>query len=183
MTSIDVLHSFYACPSCRVKQDIVPESATHTAWFNATKPGTYRLDCAEYCGKFHSQMGRGEDKGKGDGGRRAVVVVHETGKYEQYLADKQALERNLPPVELGKLIYEKNCTACHTIDGSPRVGPSFFHDFGTMVPLSDGRTIKHGRELHPPVGVVPGRREAQPQDIRQPCPRSRPPSKRATSKG
>jgi cytochrome c oxidase subunit 2 len=134
MTSTDVLHSFYA-PVMRVKQDIVPKRYTY-AWFIATKPGTYRLNCAEYCGTNHSQMGIQDD------GRRAVVVVEEPGKYERYLADKDALEKNLPPEELGKLLYDKKgCVGCHTIDGSARIGPSFFHDFGTKVGLSDGRTI------------------------------------------
>jgi cytochrome c oxidase subunit 2 len=135
MTSKDVLHSFYA-PVMRVKQDIIPRRYTY-AWFFPTKPGTYRLTCAEYCGTNHSQMGITND------GRRAVVVVHEPGGYERYLTDKAAQMNNKPPAELGRLLYEKKgCNACHTLDGSPRVGPSFQHDFGTMVPLSDGSQVK-----------------------------------------
>lgn len=135
MTSKDVLHSFYA-PVMRVKQDIIPRRYTY-AWFFPTKPGTYRLTCAEYCGTNHSQMGITND------GRRAVLVVHEPGGYERYLADKAAQSTKLPPDQLGKLLYEKKgCNACHTIDGTARVGPSFQHDFGTMVPLSDGTQVK-----------------------------------------
>jgi len=135
MTSKDVLHSFYA-PVMRVKQDIIPRRYTY-AWFFPTKPGTYRLTCAEYCGTNHSQMGITNE------GRRAVLVVHEPGGYERYLADKAALSMNMNPQDLGKQLYEKKgCNACHTTDGSPRVGPSFFHDFGTMVPLSDGTQVK-----------------------------------------
>ena len=33
----------------------VPRRYTYV-WFNATKPGTYRLTCAEYCGTAHAQM-------------------------------------------------------------------------------------------------------------------------------
>ena len=135
MTSKDVLHSFYA-PVMRVKQDIIPRRYTY-AWFYPTKPGTYRLTCAEYCGTNHSQMGITND------GRRAVLVVHEPGGYERYLSDKAAQSQNMNPPDLGKLLYEKKgCNACHTVDGSPRVGPTFFHDFGTMVPLSDGTQVK-----------------------------------------
>jgi len=135
MTSKDVLHSFYA-PVMRVKQDIIPRRYTY-AWFFPTKPGTYRLTCAEYCGTNHSQMGITND------GRRAVLVVHEPGGYERYLADKAAQSTKLPPDLLGKLLYEKKgCNACHTIDGTARVGPTFQHDFGTMVPLSDGTQVK-----------------------------------------
>jgi len=134
MTSKDVLHAFYA-PAMRVKQDIIPRRYTYV-WFFATKPGTYRLTCAEYCGTDHSQMGISEE------GRRAVVVVHEPGKYEQYLADEYARSNQLPPAELGAKVYEKNCTSCHTTDGTIKVGPSFKGDFGTMVKMADGATVK-----------------------------------------
>ncbi len=133
MTSTDVLHSFYS-PVMRVKQDIIPRRYTY-AWFIADRPGTYRLTCAEYCGTNHSQMGMTAD------GRRAVVVVHPSGEYEQYLADKADADggANLPPAELGKRLYEqKGCVSCHSIDGSIKVGPSFLHDFGTTFPLATG---------------------------------------------
>lgn len=141
MTSKDVLHSFYA-PVMRVKQDLVPRRYTY-AWFNATKPGTYRLTCAEYCGTSHASMSCLQtDARTGACLRRAVVVVHEPGDYERYLADKEAEAGNMNPVDLGKSLYEKKgCNACHTVDGTPRVGPSFFHDFGTQVPLSDGSKV------------------------------------------
>lgn len=134
MTSKDVLHAFYA-PVMRVKQDIIPRRYTY-AWFLATKPGTYRLTCAEYCGTDHSQMGIDAE------GRRAVVVVHEPGKYEQYLADEYARTNDLPPAQLGQKTFEKQCTSCHTADGSPKIGPTFKGSFGTMVPLSDGSRVK-----------------------------------------
>src|SRR5512133_3113409 len=54
MTSQDVIHSFYV-PAFRIKQDVLPGRYT-TAWFRATKPGTYHLFCAEYCGTQHSGM-------------------------------------------------------------------------------------------------------------------------------
>jgi cytochrome c oxidase subunit 2 len=142
MTSKDVLHAFYA-PAMRVKQDIVPRRYTY-AWFLATKPGTYRLTCAEYCGTSHAQMACLQtDKNTGACLRRAVVVVHQPGDYERYLADKEAESSKLPPEELGKKLYEKKgCNACHTVDGTPRVGPSFFHDFGTTITLSDGSKVQ-----------------------------------------
>jgi cytochrome c oxidase subunit 2 len=135
MTSKDVLHSFYA-PVMRVKQDIIPRRYTY-AWFFPTKPGVYRLTCAEYCGTNHSQMGITND------GRRAVLVVHKPGDYERYLSDKASESTALPPEQLGKMLYEKKgCNACHTVDGSARVGPSWKGTFGTTVPLSDGTSVK-----------------------------------------
>ncbi len=42
---------------------------------------------------------------------------------------------------LGKRLYEKKgCVSCHTIDGSPRVGPSWAGIWGTQVTLADGST-------------------------------------------
>lgn len=141
MTSKDVLHSFYA-PAMRVKQDVVPRRYTY-AWFKATKPGTYRLTCAEYCGTSHAQMACLEtDKHTGACLRRAVVVVHAKGDYERYLADKANEAGNMAPVDLGKMVYEKKgCNACHTIDGSPRVGPTWLHAFGGQVTLTDGTKV------------------------------------------
>ena len=52
--SEDVLHD-YSIPAFRVKMDVVPGKLT-TLWFKATKPGTYHLFCAEYCGTKHSGM-------------------------------------------------------------------------------------------------------------------------------
>jgi cytochrome c oxidase subunit II len=141
MTSKDVLHAFYS-PSMRVKQDLVPRRYTH-AWLNATKPGTYRLNCAEYCGTSHAVMGcQDVDAKTGACLRRAVIVVHAPGDYERYLADKAATMLNLPPVELGKLTYEKKgCNACHTVDGAARVGPTFKGVFGTEAAMADGSKI------------------------------------------
>jgi cytochrome c oxidase subunit 2 len=128
MTSKDVLHSFYI-PVMRVKQDLVPRRYTY-AWFEATKPGTYQMYCAEYCGTNHSQM-------------KPAVVVHEPGGYERYLNDKAAESTNMPPVELGKMLYEKKgCNACHTVDGSARVGPTWASkDWGKPITMSDGKTV------------------------------------------
>lgn len=141
MTSRDVLHAFYA-PVMRVKQDIIPRRYTYS-WFKATKPGTYRLTCAEYCGTDHSQMGKGPRPGlKPNETRRTVVVVHKPGDYERYLADKQALEGGGDPVEHGKRLYAaKGCVTCHTIDGSPRIGPTFKGTFGSTQQTSAGPVV------------------------------------------
>jgi cytochrome c oxidase subunit II len=47
------------------------------------------------------------------------------------------------PLELGADVYEaKGCIACHTIDGSPRIGPTFKGSWGTDVVLGDGITLR-----------------------------------------
>ena len=54
LTSQDVIHSFYL-PSFRIKQDALP-GQYRTIWFQADRPGTYHMFCAEYCGTDHSKM-------------------------------------------------------------------------------------------------------------------------------
>ncbi len=66
MGSEDVIHSFYI-PAFRVKADVIP-GRYNTMWFEATKPGTYHLFCAEYCGTKHSGMIGSVDR-DGAGGR------------------------------------------------------------------------------------------------------------------
>lgn len=70
MSSQDVIHSFYV-PVFRVKQDVLPGRYTKM-WFEATKPGTYHLLCAEYCGTEHSKM-------------RGKVHVMKPSAYENWL--------------------------------------------------------------------------------------------------
>lgn len=67
------------------------------------------------------------------------------------------------PVELGAQLYQaKGCIACHTVDGTSRVGPTFLHDYGTQVALADGRTVamddSYIREsiVHPQAAARPG---------------------------
>jgi cytochrome c oxidase subunit II len=50
----DVLHSLYI-PAFRVKEDAVPGYKTFL-WFQADRPGTHQIFCAEYCGRDHSRM-------------------------------------------------------------------------------------------------------------------------------
>ena len=54
LSSIDVIHSFFV-PQLRLKQDTLPGREI-IAWFEATKPGTYEIPCAELCGFGHSGM-------------------------------------------------------------------------------------------------------------------------------
>src|SRR5947209_2123770 len=53
-TSEDVIHDFFV-PAFRIKADVLPGRYV-TIWFHATKPGRYRIFCAEYCGTRHSGM-------------------------------------------------------------------------------------------------------------------------------
>ncbi len=123
MTAVDVLHSFFI-PAFRVKKDLVPQRYSQL-WFNATKPGKYRLFCSEYCGTDHSQM-------------RRIVYVHPPGCYEKWLERAGA---DKPPLDVGKSVYAQHCKVCHSIDGSRIQGPSFLGLWGTKREMSDGTSV------------------------------------------
>ena len=52
MTSEDVIHSLFI-PDFRIHMDLLPERYT-SVWFQASRLGTYRLFCSQYCGTNHA---------------------------------------------------------------------------------------------------------------------------------
>jgi len=121
--SEDVLHDF-SLPAFRVKMDAVPGRLT-TLWFEATKPGTYHMFCAEFCGTKHSGM-IGE------------VIVMEPHDYQAWLAGGRTTGT---PVENGQRLFtDLVCITCHKEDSTGR-GPSLLGVFGSAVELTDGRTV------------------------------------------
>jgi cytochrome c oxidase subunit II len=122
MTSQDVIHSFFI-PAFRMKQDVLPGRYT-MAWFRATKPGTYHLFCAEYCGTQHSGM-------IGD------IVVMDPAQYDAWMGGGTTG----PLSATGEKVFaELGCSTCHRSDASGR-GPNLQGVFGHPVQLEDGRTV------------------------------------------
>ncbi|NLE87681.1 MAG: cytochrome c oxidase subunit II [Myxococcales bacterium] len=125
--AVDVLHSLFI-PAFRVKMDAVPGRYTDL-WFNATEAGTYPIFCAEYCGTAHSDM-------------LSRVIVHEPGGFEAFLEQAQDLEKQMPPAELGEQLYRRQgCAACHSVDGSVQVGPTWKGIFGATHAMTDGTSV------------------------------------------
>jgi cytochrome c oxidase subunit 2 len=54
LESRDVIHSF-SVPVFRLKQDVIPGRVI-TGWFEATKTGSYDIQCVEICGIGHALM-------------------------------------------------------------------------------------------------------------------------------
>jgi len=122
-TSEDVIHDFFV-PAFRVKADVVPGRYI-TIWFHPTKPGRYRLFCAEYCGTRHSGM-TGE------------VVVMDPPEYQAWLSGG-ATQQTLS--EAGQQLFsDLACNTCHRPDLKGR-GPVLEGLFGSMVTLQSGQTI------------------------------------------
>ena len=70
----------------------------------------------------------------------ATLKVVTSEEYEKWLNDKSA--EAMPPVERGKLLYtQKACVACHSIDGTPRVGPSWLGLWGKDEKMTDGLVV------------------------------------------
>ena len=123
MTSQDVIHSFYI-PAFRVKQDVLPGRYT-SMWFQATKPGTYHLFCAEYCGTLHSGM-------------IGNVVVMEPSEFEEWLSSGAVKESMAAEGE--RLFRQYGCSGCHGPNATVRA-PLLDGVFGHAVPLSTGVVV------------------------------------------
>lgn len=115
LTSQDVIHGFYA-PAFRIKQDAVP-GMTNYLWFQPTEVGTFDVLCSQYCGLEHAHM------------LTKIVVLPQEEFKKWYQAKKQEVALKGPLIG-SKLYQEKGCFACHSTDGTPRVGPSFKGLFG-----------------------------------------------------
>ncbi|ADG15169.1 c-type cytochrome [Paraburkholderia atlantica] len=141
--SRDVLHDFYV-PPFRARMNIVPGMVT-TFWFTPTKAGRYDILCAQLCGLGHANM-------------RGVVVVEDEASFSRWLAQQSTFAQQQARVQAataaaggsaqalanqGKTLAEaKGCFACHTVDGSPRVGPTWKGLYGKTETMADGSTAK-----------------------------------------
>lgn len=112
-TAADVIHAWYV-PALAVKQDAVPGFIRDT-WFKAEKPGIYRGQCAELCGKDHGFM-------------PIVVEVMEPAQYTAWVGaqQKKIAAAKVDPNKSwttdqlkahGEKIYAQNCVACHQATG------------------------------------------------------------------
>jgi cytochrome c oxidase subunit II len=124
MTTEDVIHDFFV-PAFRLKTDVVPGKYT-TQWFEATKPGTYRLFCAEYCGMNHSGM-------------IGQVVVMEPREFDNWLSGNAG---NTTPAVAGQQLYQSlGCVSCHGANGEGGRGPTLAGLFGRQIQLANNQTI------------------------------------------
>jgi cytochrome c oxidase subunit II len=151
MQSQDVLHACYI-PAFRVKQDVVPGRITYL-WFECTKPGTYDLFCAEYCGKDHALM-------------HAVVVAQPEAEFEASLKEVADEYKRKPIHELSEYAMSRlyaRCSSCHSLDGKTGTGPSWK---GMWEDIKDGNVLfTDGTKLADLMG--PGKMFETPEDYIQ----------------
>ncbi len=123
--STDVIHSFWV-PEFRVKQDALPGGGelTRDLRITPTQIGEYKVRCAELCGLKHSYM-------------ESPVIVMAQADFDAWVA--QQTGESADPVERGQKWYTTyGCNACHSLDGTPGVGPSWKGIYGEQVTFTDG---------------------------------------------
>jgi cytochrome c oxidase subunit 2 len=144
--SQDVIHSFYV-PAFRIKEDTVPDKQNYL-WFNPKEEGTYDVLCAEYCGELHSYM-------------RTTVEVMASAEFQKWFDTPPPLENIGEDLIKGK----GGCTICHSLDGSPKLAPTFKGIWGrttTVITAGNERTITIDEEylkkaiLDPQADIVKG---------------------------
>jgi cytochrome c oxidase subunit 2 len=131
LVALDVLHSLYI-PAFRVKEDMVP-GMEKVMWFIPGTEGEFDLFCTEYCGLEHSYMFTG-------------VKVMPKADFDAWLTDTTAVagpevDAETSLADQGYQVLLKNgCNACHSVDGTKLVGPSYLGGWGST------RTVITGRE-------------------------------------
>lgn len=112
--SDDVIHAWWV-PELGVKQDTIP-GFINDSWAIIEKPGIYRGQCAELCGKDHGFM-------------PIVVKAVTEVEYNEWLAEKKSKAAAIAAsadrvwsmqdlLAKGEVVYQANCAACHGATGA-----------------------------------------------------------------
>jgi cytochrome c oxidase subunit 2 len=137
VVSVDVVHGFFV-PAFRLKVDAVPGRTNYT-YVTPTELGAYDVECTVLCGPVHSYM-------------LSKVHVVKPELYDEWVASPSTeppgpggvivAAAPVDPVARGRaLAEEKGCTACHSVDGSAGVGPTFKGVWGRRETLESGRQV------------------------------------------
>lgn len=147
----DVIHSFWI-PSLGGKMDMIPGRRTRLL-LTATRTGTFRGQCAEYCGASHAWMA-------------FPVVVMEKPDFAAWLESQRrpVAEPTETATRRGRDSFFLNgCAACHTVRGTEargRIGPDLTHVGGRLSlgagvlgndPEAFARWLAHTAEVKPGV--------------------------------
>ena len=164
-TGADVIHSWWV-PAFGAKQDAIP-GFLRDIWFRVDKPGVYRGQCVELCGKEHGFMPIVV---------RAVSSEEYTGwvgkQKQKMAASEQESGRQWTEAELvqrGEKVFAGTCAACHQGNGQgiPKTFPSLV---GSKIVLGpkNGQIdlVLHGRKgVYGPNTVMPPQDSLSDVDI------------------
>ena len=160
LKSNDVIHSFWV-PSLAGKEDLIP-GRVNDITITPQRIGTYRGQCAEFCGAQHAHMAL------------TIDVESDADFIKWWRHQLQAAPAPATPLAQAgyDFVTSRNCSACHAIAGTPAngtVGPDLTHfasrrtiAAGTM-PMSEGnlygwvadpQSLKPGNHM-PTIGLEP----------------------------
>ncbi|MFA6129075.1 MAG: cytochrome c oxidase subunit II [Bacteroidales bacterium] len=124
--SVDVNHGLFI-PAFRVKEDIIPGYKNYL-WFIPELKGEFDVLCTVYCGLQHSGM------------NTKTRIVDES-EFKSWL-DSLPATGSIPDPEGLVLLKNTGCVACHSIDGSKLVGPTFKGIYGNKrVVVTNGQEV------------------------------------------
>ena len=127
LASEDVIHGL-SVPALRLNQAVLPGRPAET-WFEASVADTFDLRSDIY-------------SGDGFGDMRTVLIAQDQAAFDAWLTRVSDIFAGRTYEQVGELLYtSKGCVACHSLDGSKRVGPSFKDVYGHEVELRDGTTV------------------------------------------
>jgi cytochrome c oxidase subunit 2 len=121
LRSVDVIHSFWV-PALQGKLDAVP-GKTNVTWLQASRPGTFHGQCAEYCGIQHALM-------------QLAVIAQPAEEFQAWLAMQRraAAEPTGETGQRGQRLFLTHCAHCHTVRGTVaffgRTAPDLTHVAG-----------------------------------------------------
>ncbi|WP_122667251.1 cytochrome c oxidase subunit II [Pseudomonas viridiflava] len=113
VTGADVIHSWWV-PAFAVKRDAIP-GFVNEAWTRIDKPGIYRGQCTELCGKDHGFMPIVvEARSKADYDTWLAGRKEESARLKELTSKEWTLEEL---VARGDKVYHTTCVACHQPEG------------------------------------------------------------------
>jgi cytochrome c oxidase subunit II len=166
LRSDNVIHSFWI-PKLTGKTDVIP-GHNNALWFKADQVGTYRGECAEFCGTQHANMD-------------FIVVADPPDVFQSWLSAQQTAA--MTPITADQraglaLFRSSGCAGCHAITGvntdasgrGPTIGPNLTHFASRQLIaggvlsnthenlvnwISDPQGIKPGNDMVIPVKLTP----------------------------
>jgi cytochrome c oxidase subunit 2 len=142
MASADVMHNWWV-PQFGSSRLAVPGFLRET-WVQVEKPGTYRGQCKELCGKGHGYMPVVVDALPMEEYKVWVAAKKEELAKASAGADKEWTKDDL--IATGKGVYEKNCAVCHQVTGAglPPAFPALTGSKIANAPIfgADGKYLK-----------------------------------------
>ena len=107
LKSADVIHSFWV-PNLAGKLDMIPGKVNRMR-IEARAPGTFRGQCAEYCGGPHGFMG-------------FVVIAMPEADFTRWMEAQRRPAQAPARHAAASGVFNEQCGACHTIRGTPATG-------------------------------------------------------------